>query len=59
MNIVVHPTYIHAGYLNWLCDNYLIGGNGPATGCISSRKRSSGPAGVMLTCQRQDAQGSL
>jgi Xaa-Pro aminopeptidase len=28
MNIVVHPTYIHAGYLNWLCDNYLIGGNG-------------------------------
>ena len=23
------PTYIHAGYLNWLCDNYLIGGNGP------------------------------
>ncbi|MEI9803862.1 MAG: M24 family metallopeptidase [Pseudolabrys sp.] len=26
MNIVVHPTYIHAGYLNWLCDNYLIGG---------------------------------
>ncbi|MDP2298140.1 MAG: M24 family metallopeptidase [Pseudolabrys sp.] len=29
MNIVVHPTYIHAGYLNWLCDNYLIGGNGP------------------------------
>ena len=29
MNIVVHPTYIHAGYLNWLCDNYFIGGNGP------------------------------
>jgi len=29
MNIVVHPTYIHTGYLNWLCDNYLIGGNGP------------------------------
>jgi Xaa-Pro aminopeptidase len=29
MNIVVHPTYQHAGYLNWLCDNYLIGGNGP------------------------------
>ena len=29
MNIVVHPTYAHAGYLNWLCDNYLIGGNGP------------------------------
>lgn len=29
MNIVVHPTYIHAGFTNWLCDNYLIGGNGP------------------------------
>jgi Xaa-Pro aminopeptidase len=29
MNIVVHPTYIHAGYLNWLCDNYIIGSNGP------------------------------
>ncbi len=29
MNIVVHSTYIHAGYLNWLCDNYLIGDNGP------------------------------
>jgi Xaa-Pro aminopeptidase len=28
-NIVVHPTYPHAGYLNWLCDNYIIGGNGP------------------------------
>ena len=29
MNIVVHPTYPYGGYLNWLCDNYLIGGNGP------------------------------
>lgn len=29
MNIVVHPTYVYGGYLNWLCDNYLIGGNGP------------------------------
>ena len=29
MNIVVHPTYQHAGFLNWLCDNYFIGGNGP------------------------------
>jgi len=28
-NIVVHPTYEYGGYLNWLCDNYLIGGNGP------------------------------
>ena len=31
MNIVVHPTYIRGGYLNWLCDNYLIGGNGPGS----------------------------
>jgi Xaa-Pro aminopeptidase len=29
MNIVVHPTYAHVGYLNWLCDNYIIRGNGP------------------------------
>jgi len=29
MNIVVHPTYGYGGYLNWLCDNYIIGGNGP------------------------------
>ena len=29
MNIVVHPTYQYGGYLNWLCDNYIIGGNGP------------------------------
>jgi Xaa-Pro aminopeptidase len=29
MNIVVHPTYPYGGYLNWLCDNYIIGGNGP------------------------------
>ena len=29
MNIVVHPTYIHKGYWNWLCDNYFITGNGP------------------------------
>jgi hypothetical protein len=29
MNIVVHPTYIHRGYVNWLCDNYFITGNGP------------------------------
>jgi Xaa-Pro aminopeptidase len=31
MNIVVHPTYIRGGYLNWLCDNYLIGCNGPGS----------------------------
>jgi Xaa-Pro aminopeptidase len=29
MNIVVHPTYVHNGMLSWLCDNYLIGSNGP------------------------------
>jgi Xaa-Pro aminopeptidase len=29
MNIVVHPSYVQSGYLNWACDNYIIGGNGP------------------------------
>ena len=29
MNIVVHPTYLHGGWVNWLCDNYFITGNGP------------------------------
>ncbi len=29
MNIVVHPTYLHGGFVNWLCDNYFITGNGP------------------------------
>jgi Xaa-Pro aminopeptidase len=29
MNIVVHPTYVHRGMLSWVCDNYLIGSNGP------------------------------
>jgi Xaa-Pro aminopeptidase len=29
MNIVVHPTYIHNNMLSWVCDNYLIGSNGP------------------------------
>jgi Xaa-Pro aminopeptidase len=29
MNIVVHPTYIHGRLMSWVCDNYLIGGNGP------------------------------
>ncbi|HEY2531117.1 MAG TPA: M24 family metallopeptidase [Xanthobacteraceae bacterium] len=29
MNIVVHPTYIRGGVLSWVCDNYLIGANGP------------------------------
>jgi Xaa-Pro aminopeptidase len=29
MNIVVHPTYLKDGYFNWVCDNFLIGDNGP------------------------------
>lgn len=29
MNIVVHPTYLHGGWHNWLCDNYIIGDSGP------------------------------
>jgi Xaa-Pro aminopeptidase len=29
MNIVVHPTYIRGYVLSWVCDNYLIGPNGP------------------------------
>jgi Xaa-Pro aminopeptidase len=29
MNIVVHPTYIRGHVLSWVCDNYLIGANGP------------------------------
>ena len=29
MNVVVHPTYIRGRVLSWVCDNYLIGPNGP------------------------------
>jgi len=29
MNIVCHPTYIRGHVLSWVCDNYLIGENGP------------------------------
>ncbi len=29
MNIVVHPTYIRGHVMSWVCDNYLIGDNGP------------------------------
>ena len=29
MNIVVHPTYIRGHVLSWVCDNYLVGPNGP------------------------------
>ena len=49
MNIVVHPTYIHAGYLNWLCDNYLIGGNGPGRPAapVSGRDRRSRIAAIL------------
>ena len=28
-NIVVHPTYVHDSQASWVCDNYLIGANGP------------------------------
>jgi len=30
MNIVVHPTYATARTFSWVCDNFLIGGNGVA-----------------------------
>lgn len=33
MNIVVHPTYVTARTFSWVCDNYLIGEQGP-TGCL-------------------------
>ena len=29
MNIVVHPTYMLERVMSWVCDNYIIGGNGP------------------------------
>jgi len=29
MNIVVHPTYAHRGMMTWICDNFLIGPDGP------------------------------
>ncbi|MDH3194687.1 MAG: M24 family metallopeptidase [Hyphomicrobiales bacterium] len=29
MNIVVHPTYIRGSVMSWLCDNYIIGPDGP------------------------------
>jgi len=29
MNIVCHPTYIRGHVLSWVCDNYLIGADGP------------------------------
>ena len=25
----VHPTYVHNGFVSWICDNYLIGPDGP------------------------------
>ncbi len=60
MNIVVHPTYIHGGYLNWLCDNYLIGGNGPGRppAPVSGRDRRSRIAAsraVRLTANKESA----
>jgi Xaa-Pro aminopeptidase len=29
MNLVVHPTYVKDGLGSWICDNYLIGPDGP------------------------------
>ena len=29
MNIVVHPGYLRKGYWAWICDNWLLDGNGP------------------------------
>ena len=29
MNIVVHPTYVHRGIMSWVCDNWIIGEDGP------------------------------
>lgn len=29
MNIVCHPGYVRNGVYSWICDNYIIGDNGP------------------------------
>jgi Xaa-Pro aminopeptidase len=29
MNLVCHPTYVRGGVMSWICDNYLIGKDGP------------------------------
>ena len=29
MNIVCHPGHVADGYLSWICDNYIIGDDGP------------------------------
>ena len=29
MNFACHPKYVHAGMFSWICDNYLIGPDGP------------------------------
>ena len=29
MNIVVHPTYLLERVMSWVCDNYIIGADGP------------------------------
>jgi len=29
MNLAVHPTWVHGGWFNWACDNYLIERDGP------------------------------
>jgi Xaa-Pro aminopeptidase len=29
MNFACHPKYVHTGMFSWICDNYLIGPDGP------------------------------
>jgi len=29
MNLVCHPGYIRGNVYSWICDNYIIGSNGP------------------------------
>lgn len=28
-NFACHPKYVHKGMFSWICDNYLIGPDGP------------------------------
>jgi hypothetical protein len=39
MNIVVHPSYIRDGLGSWICDNYLIGPDGPGPSIHSFPQR--------------------
>ena len=29
MNLVCHPGYVRGSVYSWICDNYIIGSNGP------------------------------